>query len=85
MTRAQAHQVSLRAVHFRQLPGPLFVCRLQALALLALSLLVAETSAIRLFDHKHPLKREIGRPRQGGDGKFVSSQRCAANKLARGA
>lgn len=41
-----------------------------ALALLALGLLVAETSAIRLFDHKHPMKRAVGRRRRGRDGKY---------------
>lgn len=48
---------------------------LQALALLALGLLVAETSAIRLFDHKHPMKRAVGRRRRGRDGKYVSCRR----------
>jgi hypothetical protein len=46
---------------------------LQALALLGTLLLVAEqASAIRLFDTRHPLKRQVGRLRRRGDGKIVS-------------
>ncbi|KAI3435914.1 hypothetical protein D9Q98_001972 [Chlorella vulgaris] len=42
-----------------------------ALALLGTLLLVAEqASAIRLFDTRHPLKRQVGRLRRRGDGKI---------------
>jgi hypothetical protein len=40
-----------------------------------LGLLTMETNAIRVFDQRHPLKREVGKIMRTRDGKFVSFRR----------
>lgn len=68
----------IKCCNLQQLEGPRRLLRgarrlcLQVLTILALVLLAVETSAIRVFDQRHPLKREVGKVMRTRDGKFVS-------------